>query len=385
MNKKLSFIRKNRLLAIVGLIILLITLTSCRIETKKVEEGVSTNTVLEKSEADKVKEKVQSMSIEEKVGQLFLARVPDEMKIEDIEHYQLGGYLLFSRDFQGKTPDVFMQEITNFQTASVIPMFIACDEEGGNVSRINSGEGFIAEPFKSPRELYALGGLEAIKTDTQNKSRILKSYGINVNLAPVVDVSQNEASYIYDRTVGLDAQGTAEYAAGVIPVMKTEKIGNCLKHFPGYGDNPDTHTDIVVDDRPLSVLETGDFLPFQAGIKAGADSVLISHNIVNCVDASLPASMSLTVHQLLRNKMGFTGVIMTDDFDMEGLSAFMDFNTAAITTLQAGSDLLISSHYKTQIPVILDAVNNGTLSIENLDSSVGRILQWKAQLGILNL
>lgn len=133
----------------------------------------------------------------------------------------------------------------------------------------------------------------------------------------------------------------------------------------------------------MEELKDNDLVPFQAGIDAGVDSILVSHNIVNAIDDSVPASVSAPVHDLLRKDMGFDGVIMTDDMDMAGLADFMSQEEAGLKALQAGNDLILSSTYASQIPYVLQAIEDGEYSEKDLDASVTRVLNWKEELGLL--
>ena len=139
----------------------------------------------------------------------------------------------------------------------------------------------------------------------------------------------------------------------------------------------------VRDDRPLETFQAEDFLPFQAGIDAGAPSILVSHNIVSCMDDSLPASLSPAVHRLLRDDLGFDGVIMTDDLSMDAIDSQYGLEESAVLAVLAGNDLLISSDFTTQIPAVLEAVEEGVIPQSQIDSAVLRVLRWKQQLGLL--
>lgn len=337
----------------------------------------------EKTEDDKVANLVAEMSTKEKVGQLFLARVPVENALSDIQEYHLGGYLLFGRDVEGKTYDEVQSTIAQYQETSEVPMLIAADEEGGTVSRVSRNSQLVATPFQSPQDLYAQGGWDAITKDTTDKAGILKELGIDAGLFPVADVATDPNAFIYDRTIGQDAKGTAEYVTTVVKALKKAHSGSTLKHFPGYGNNQDSHTDIVTDTRSMTELKDNDLVPFQAGIDAGVDSILVSHNIVNAIDDSVPASVSAPVHDLLRKDMGFDGVIMTDDMDMAGLADFMSQEEAGLKALQAGNDLILSSTYASQIPYVLQAIEDGEYSEKDLNASVTRVLNWKEELGLL--
>ncbi len=330
-----------------------------------------------------IEELVSAMSLEEKVGQMFFVRCPETEAAEKVAQYKLGGYILFGRDFQDKTAQEVRDTIASYQAAAGIPMLIGADEEGGTVVRASSNPHLFPSRCQSPQALYAQGGLDAILQDARQKSVTLLDLGVNVNFAPVADVSTDPADFIYARALGQDAQTTADYVAQVVQVMGQEHIGSVLKHFPGYGSNADTHTGIAVDQRPYETFETSDFLPFQAGVQAGADAVLVSHNIVTCMDPDLPASLSPAVHQILREELGFTGVILTDDLAMEAVAQYAQDGSAAVMAVQAGNDIVLTTDFETQIPQVIAAVENGSVSEEQIDQAVTRVLAWKYELGLL--
>ena len=333
--------------------------------------------------AARAQELLDGMTLEEKVGQMFIARCPETDAAQLAADYHLGGYILFGRDFKDKTAEQVTTDIQSCQDAAEIPLLIAVDEEGGTVNRVSSNPNLRSSPFRSPQSLYSEGGLELVRSDAQEKCRLLESLGININFAPVCDVSQDPADFIYDRTLGRDAQETSQYVAAVVETMAEEGMGSVLKHFPGYGNNTDTHTGVAYDDRPYDTFLTSDFLPFQAGIAAGADMVLVSHNIVSAMDEASPASLSPEVHRVLREDLGFTGVIVTDDLVMDGVRDFAGDDEAAVLAVQAGNDLICCTDFQTQVPAVLAAVESGEITGEQIDAAVLRVLTMKLRLGIL--
>lgn len=348
--------------------------------TKK-ETTVATS---QSSQAVSVREKViarylKQMTLEEKVGQMIFARMPSAGQAELLETYHFGGYILFASDFEGKTLEQVKEEIASYQSLSKVPLLMASDEEGGMVTRISQ---LLETPFASPLELYQSGGIEAILSDAKQKTSLLKEEGIYAGFFPVADLSTDPSSFIYDRTIGQDAKTTSDYIGQLVTLLKEEQFASTLKHFPGYGDNADSHTDLVYDNRSLEELRANDFLPFKAGIEAGADSIMVSHNIVPAID-DVPSSISPEINKILRNELGFEGVIMTDDFDMQGLVQFVDQDTGALQTIQAGTDMILSSSYASQIPYIIEQVQNGTITEERIDQSVKRILGMKYDLGLI--
>lgn len=341
-----------------------------------------TETTIETSEGEEnkvIEDRLAAMTLEEKVGQLFWARVPSNHQIEDLQSYHLSGYILFGRDFEGRSLEDIKALTKGYQAAAKIPLLIGSDEEGGTVTRISS---ILKTPFQSPMALYHQGGMEVVLSDTKQKSELLKSVGINAGLFPVADLAREQSSFIYDRTIGQDARTTASYVQQVVEELKKSKVGSTLKHFPGYGDNGDSHTAIIQDNRSLDDLRQADFLPFQAGIDAGAGSVLVSHNILSKID-TVPSSISPKITDLLRKELHFKGVIMTDDLDMAGLANFVSQEEAAFQVIVAGNDLILGSSYQTQIPYLLKKISSGELTEERIDESVRRILTWKYDLGLL--
>ena len=343
---------------------------------------------VEKTPDERINDIIAGMSLEEKVGQLFFVRCPETGAAEDVETYHLGGLLLFGRDYKNAngdwlTEDDFTAALASYQAASAIPLFIGSDEEGGTVTRASNNPNLFSEPLPSPQELYAAGGLDGLLERTLSYNQKLKAFGVNVNFAPVCDVSTNPDNFIYARSFGQDAQTTADYISSVVPVYAQSGVACVLKHFPGYGNNADTHTGIAVEDRPYDSFAASDFLPFRAGIEAGADIVLVSHNIVSCMDSAYPASLSPRVHEILREELGFTGVTVTDDLYMDGIRDFVDVEGAAVQAVLAGNDLLCCTDFEVQIPAVLAAVEQGVVPETRVDEAVRRVLTLKQKLGLL--
>ncbi len=325
------------------------------------------------------RKKMQTMSLNEKIGQMLLVRYGTD-SLKDLSTYNFGGFIFYAKDFQNKTKEEVKQMIEEANKEAKIPLITAVDEEGGSVVRVSSNKNLRDEPFASPSEVYKSGGIEGIKEDTLEKSKLLYSLGLNLNLAPVVDVSYNDEDYIYDRTVKLDTQNTANYAKAVIEASKKTGVSYALKHFPGYGNNVDTHTGSSTDMRSLENIFEHDIPPFKEGIEADAECVLISHNIVTSIDNQNPASLSLKVHQLLTEDLNFSGITITDDLEMGATSNIE--NKARLAVL-AGNDLLITTDYKTNFQNIKEAIDNNIITMEELENHVLKILAWKYYKGLI--
>lgn len=324
--------------------------------------------------------KLKTMTLDERINQLLLVRYPDSNQVQVMKDKQFGGYVLFGKDFTGKTEAEVKKMIDDFQKVSKIPSLTAVDEEGGTVVRISSNPNLRSERFKSPSALYKEGGLDLIKKDTIEKSNLLNSLGINLNLAPVVDVSTNSGDYMYSRSLQQNSDITSNFAKTVINASKGTGVSYTLKHFPGYGNNADTHTGTATDSRSYESILKNDIPPFEAGIDAGAEAILVSHNVVTNIDKDNPASLSPTIHNLLRDELNFTGVIITDDLDMGAVSKI---DNASVKAILAGNDLIITTDYNKSISEIKKALSDGTLKEDDINKLAFRVLAWKYYKGLI--
>ena len=358
-----------------------------QVTTAELTSEPVTEIVTEPSEPDPdhLYELLNSMSLEEKVGQMFIARYPDENAAGLAAEYGLGGYIMFGKDFDGKTKDEVIASTSELQQSSKIPMLIGVDEEGGTVVRVSSNPKLYPSPFLAPKDYPHDGdNWDAVEKSESDKADLLLSLGINVNLAPVCDITKNEDSFMYDRSFADNPKDVSLFVVRTVGIYSDKKLGSVLKHFPGYGDNADTHTGSAVDDRSYSELANNDFIPFENGINAGADSVLVSHNIVTSIDPDLPASLSDKIHQVLRRDLNFKGVIMTDDLSMEAIADFAGDENAAVLAVKGGNDLVCCTDFESMCPAVISAIENEEIPIEQIDQSVMRILKWKQKLGLLD-
>lgn len=329
----------------------------------------------------KSKEMVKDMTIEEKVGQLFLVRYRKE-DVEYLSNFYPGGYILFARDFENHNKESISKEIEEDQAKNKYPLIIGVDEEGGLVTRVSRYGLLRTEKFQSPKYYYEQGGYEELEKIENEKATLLKSLGINLNLAPVADVSVNENDFIYDRAFGYDAEKTSEFITNMVNYANNNKINSCLKHFPGYGNNIDTHTGIAIDNRTYQNFLDNDFKPFEAGIKAKVPSVLVSHNIITAIDDKYPASLSEKVISELRNTLNFTGIIMTDDLAMDAVKSYVEDGNAATLAINAGNDMIITSDFLSMKNELLKSLEEGKIKEERINDAVERIIAWKYYSGL---
>ena len=339
---------------------------------------------------EKAEQKLETLTIEEKIAQLFVIGNSANTDYTELQKYQFGGYLFFKEFFNEKTEKQVKNKIEQYQKASKIPLLMAVDEEGGIVVRISNNKNLSATPFKASSQIYNNGGFEAIKQDTINKSNFLNNLGINLNFAPVVDIANNPKDYMYSRSLQQDKDKTAIFAKTVIEASKGLGVSYTLKHFPGYGNNADTHIGSSIDKRTYEDIYNNDLEPFRAGIEAGAECVMVSHNIVTSIDDKNQASISSKVHTLLRDELNFKGIIITDALNMGAIRDENTIEDAIAKAITAGNDMIILSidknttdkdgskiTYQRVINAVKNALNNKEIKPEILDEAVTRILAWK--------
>ena len=370
-------------------LIVLVICTGCLKEEKKTvfQDKVWPEEMLEDlffdyyQEASAVMEK---MNVEEKVGQLFLVRYDNWSAKEQIKNYHPGGYVLFAKDFQDHTKTTIKSELDAHQKLSSIPLTFAVDEEGGYVTRVSRFKEFRNEKFQSNQYYYNLGGYDKLKEIEEEKASLLLSLGLNMNLAPVADVSTNSNDFMYIRAFGKDANETSTFISNMVGYAKDSGISSCLKHFPGYGNNVDTHTGSAYDKRSYETFTSSDYLPFISGIEAGVPSIMVSHNVMESVDSSYPSSLSKKVITgELREKLNFSGIVITDDLAMDAVKSYVSDGSAAVLAINAGNDMILTSDFETMYKEVLKAVNDGIIEEATVNDAVRRIIAWKHAYGLM--
>ena len=321
---------------------------------------------------ERAKEIVDNMSLEESLGQIYMVHHSTD-SLEDVGTYHLGGFIFFGADFRNKTKEDVLNMIDKLNDNSKISLLLAVDEEGGIVTRISSNPNLASERFKSPRELYKEGGFDLIRDDTIKKNEILEGLHLNINLAPVLDISNDSKDYIYSRSIGLSPELTGVFAQTVIDASKNSKISYVMKHYPGYGKNSDTHKSRSLDTRSMEEIES-DLIPFSKGIQSGGEAIMISHNIVEALDSDNPASISISNHNYLRNTLGFRGMVITDALNM---GATEGIENMGIKSLVSGNDILVTKNYKEDINNILEGVSKGQVSSKYIRALAIKVIEWK--------
>ena len=330
---------------------------------------------------EKVDQIVASMSQTEKLGQMVMIGIQgtkvDDDSLYMLNQYHMGGVILFDRNME--SPEQVKQLTSDLQAQSneKVPLFIGIDEEGGDVVRMAEK----LTPPPSQKEIGATGDIEQAKTWAIKTAKSLKDMGINVNFAPVADVGSNDK-----RSYSTDTNTVIDFVRAATKGYQQENIIYSLKHFPGIGKGKvDSHIDSSSIDVAKEVLMTEDILPFKTIIDENEPNdyfILVSHLKYPALDEEYPASLSSKIMtDLLRNKLGYKGIIITDDMEMGAVANHNDFRSIGVNAVKAGADIVLVCHeYEHQQEVylgLLDAVNSGEISQERIDESVKRIIKVK--------
>lgn len=330
---------------------------------------------------EKVDQIVESMSQTEKLGQMVMIGIQgtkvDDDSLYMLHQFHMGGVILFDRNMD--SPEQVKQLTSDLQAQSneKVPLFIGIDEEGGDVVRMAEK----LTPPPSQKEIGATGDIEQAKTWAIKTAKSLKDMGINVNFAPVADVGSNDK-----RSYSTDTNTVIDFVRAATEGYQQENIIYSLKHFPGIGKGRvDSHVDSSSIDVAKEVLMAEDILPFKTIIDENEPNdyfILVSHLKYPALDEEYPASLSSKIMtDLLRNELGYKGIIITDDMEMGAVANHNDFRSIGVKAVKAGVDIVLVCHeYEHQQEVylgLLDAVNSGEISQERIDGSVKRIIKVK--------
>ncbi len=335
---------------------------------------------------------LENMSTREKVCQLFVVfpsqvtgvspvTKAGDLTRQGLANYPVGGFIYDKTNMVSR--EQVTEMLTTVQTYSKVPLILTCDEEGGRVNRLMSTVG---TTYIDSMMSYRDQGPEKAAENAETIAGDLVSCGFNADLAPVADVWSNpENKVIGDRAYSDDFAQAATLVAAAVKGFHAGGVACTLKHFPGHGDTAaDSHTGAAYVTKTLDELRSGELLSFQAGIDAGADMVMIGHLTVTDIE-DVPALFSYRiVTQLLREEMGFDGVIITDSLQMKAVTDSYGSGQAAVLAVQAGVDILLCpANLEEAVGALLDAVETGVIPEERLNESVLRILRLKEEMGIL--
>ncbi len=361
------------------------------------EETQAESEESKKAASDKVDRLIEDMTLHDKICQLFIV-TPEELTDSDsavtaagdvtkaqLKEYPVGGVIYFSDNLvsqeQTKTMISRIQSFANDQIG--IPLFISVDEEGGTVARVADSLG--TTKFKD-MYTYRSDGADKAKQNAKTIASDLSALGFNLDFAPVADTWSNEENTVIGkRAYSDDYSEAAELVAAAVKGFHSGGVACVLKHFPGHGDTAeDSHEGSAYVNKPLDQLKSEDLIPFVAGIKAGADMVMVGHITVSNID-SQPATLSSEIIQdILRADMRYRGVVITDALNMGAVANSYTQSELALKAFQAGNDILLcTGDLQGAVENMENAVESGDLSEDRIDESLKRILQLKIDKGLL--
>ncbi len=351
-------------------------------ETAQAETAVSEEALLEEA----VDNYVAGMSLEDKVAGLFIV-TPEQLTgvgtavqagegtKEALAKYPVGGLVYFSQNIQ--SAEQIKEMLANTRSYSKYPLFLAVDEEGGQVSRVAKQLGL--EDVGAMADIGAGQDASAAYEVGTTIGSYLKEYGFNLDFAPIADVLTNpDNTVIGDRSFGSDPQLVSQMVASEVQGLQESGVSACLKHFPGHGNTSgDSHNGAVETDRTLEEMQAAEFLPFSAGMEAGVDMIMAGHiSAPGLTDGdSIPASMNeKIITDILRKQLGYDGIVITDAMNMGAISEYYAADEAAIKALKAGVDMiLMPEEFVTAYEGVIAAVQDGTIDERRIDDSLKRI------------
>lgn len=336
-----------------------------------------------------IENNISNMTLEDKVAGLFIvtpealtgvgtATQAGDGTRDALSEYAVGGLIYFDQNILDR--EQITEMLSSTVSMSKYPIFLAVDEEGGSVSRV-AKSGIDVIQVGDMAQIGASGDASQAYEAGLNIGTYLKELGFNLDFAPVADVAVSEDSALGDRSFGSDTQLVAEMVSNAVDGIEGTGVSSCLKHFPGLGDTTeDTHDGRVETTKTLDEMRESDFIPFKAGIDAGADFVMVSHVTVPAVgEDAVPSSLSRTIMtDVLRNELGFQGVIVTDALNMGAVSEYYTSEEAVIMAVDAGADmLLMPDDFVASYNALLAAVQEGTIPEERINESLRRIYRIK--------
>jgi len=335
-----------------------------------------------------IEEQIAQMSLAEKVAGLFFVTPESITGVntatqagkgtkEALEKYAVGGLIYFKKNIE--TKEQITEMIRNSQEYSKYPLFIGVDEEGGSVNRVAAAG--LALPQQAASDIGSSGNPDKAYQAGEAIGTYLSELGFNVDFAPVADIANIANSVMKNRAYGADAATVAPFVTSMMSGLQEKNVTACMKHFPGIGSSTaDTHNGLAFTERTAEEFRSQEFTVFQEGINAGAQMIMVGHVSVPALDPeNNPASMSKAIiTDILREELGFEGVIITDALNMSAISEYYSSEQAAIMALKAGCDMiLMPENFLEAYAGVLTAVNDGTIAEKRVDDSLRRIYRIK--------
>lgn len=344
---------------------------------------------------ESVRGKLSAMTREEKVAQLFFVtpesitgveqvlRCGDTMKAA-LARYPVGGIILFAQNLQSEEQArALLSGIAQYsEETQGLQMFLGVDEEGGKVARIGNNDAFQVEKIGSMQSLAASGDEETAFTAGKTIGSYLHRIGFNLDFAPVADVLTNPSnSIIGNRSFGSDAEVVSNMAAAYAGGLRSENVIPVYKHFPGHGGTrEDSHKEYAYSTKDKTGLYEAELVPFRSAAEEGIECIMVGHISVPAITGDdTPATLSQElVEGILREELGYEGVVITDAMAMGAISEHYSSGDAAIRAINAGCDMiLMPADFQSAYSAVLNALDSGALSEERIDASVYRILELK--------
>ncbi len=339
----------------------------------------------EEPQVDSIQDEIDAMSLEEKVGQMFIVGF-DGYEVDDniislIKNKKVGGIILFSKNINTVSgTKKLIESLNGLNNENKVKLFMSVDEEGGVVSRIPKEMG----RFESAWDVGATGDLNYAFEHGKAIGETIKSLGFNLDFAPVLDVNSNPNNpVIGNRAFSDDPKIVKKMGTEVYKGLKSAGVLGAGKHFPGHGDTDvDSHVGVPVINKSLDEIRNLELIPFKYAIDNGIDMIMVGHLYLPQLDKDYVASISKNiVTKLLREELGFNGVVVTDDMIMEGVKGKYPTNESAVKAIEAGIDVIIVSagiHDQNRaIDGVVEAVRNGIITEKRINESVYRILKLK--------
>lgn len=331
-----------------------------------------------------ISEVIENMSVEEKIGQMIFSSISGtELGAEEeklIHQYKVGGIIVNKKNITSPSQMVAYMNSLKEENKNNVPLFFGIDQEGGRIAKLPGDLRAIPSHFEigkqnDPSFAFEIGTV---------LGKLVSSFGFNVNFAPVLDINSNpENPVIGDRSFGINPDVVSKLGIQMMKGIQGENIIPAIKHFPGHGDTSvDSHDELPVVQKTMPELEQMELIPFKQAIAEGADMVMIAHILLPSIDLEFPSSMSeAIITDLLREKIGFDGVVITDDMTMEAITNSFDIGKASVMSVKAGADIVMVAHefenVVKAITALTTAVENGEITEERIDQSVERILKLK--------
>ncbi len=339
-----------------------------------------------------VRSHLATMTLREKIGQMMMIDAKGTHLTAEFAKIMadgaFGNVIFFERNLTNEDQaGAFLKDLqANALVRTGVPLLTALDQEGGKVDRLGpmTNLGLTRHGARTLGKVYDFDPKRARKLVTTASTKIaatMKRLGFNMNLAPVLDLTNDRHSFIYDRSFGNDPKAVTKITRDFIRAMEKGGVASTGKHFPNLSlTRTDSHQALPVLNRTLAQLRKHEFLPF-AGLRDDMGAVMVGHVLVPALDKELPASISPRIVRVLRETLGYQGVIMTDDVKMKALSIKYTPAEIAVRAVQAGCDMLIAvwdpAKQLAMVRALEDAVRTKKISTERIDQSVRRILELK--------